>query len=54
MRVKKQKTVEAIAHLVRRDQITEQGEAAMKQSKSDYVSKLNYWQDKSDTLVKPY
>ena len=52
VRVKKQKTLESRAHLERREKITEQVEAAMKQSKSDYVSKLNYWQDKSDTLEK--
>ena len=50
--VKKQKTQETKAHLLRREQITEQGQAAIEQTKSDYASKLTYWQAKSKTLKK--
>jgi hypothetical protein len=51
--IKKQKTVESkdIYYDVR-EQITQQGAAAMQQTKSDYDTKLDYWQAKSDTLEK--
>jgi hypothetical protein len=50
--LKKQKTQETKAHLLRREQITEQGAAAIEQTKSDYAAKLQYWQAKSETLEK--
>ncbi len=50
--MKKQKTQETKAHLLRREQITEQGAAAIEQTKSDYASKLHFWQAKSETLEK--
>lgn len=50
--VKKQKTQESQAHLLRREQITQQGEAAMQETKSEYDRKLVYWQAKCDTLEK--
>ena len=50
--VKKQKSQETQAHFIRRDQITQQGLAALQESKSDYDRKLVFWEGKCDMLEK--
>jgi hypothetical protein len=50
--VKKQKSQESQAHFLRREQLTQQGAAAMEESKSEYDRKLGFWQGKCDTLEK--
>ena len=50
--VKKQKSQETQAHVIRRDQITQQGLAALQESKTDYNRKLLFWEGKCDTLEK--
>jgi hypothetical protein len=50
--VKKQKTQESQAHFLRREQLTQQGEAAMDELKAEYDRKIVYWQGKCDTFQK--
>jgi hypothetical protein len=50
--VKKQKSQETQAHVLRRDQITQQGLAALQESKTDYDRKLVFWEGKCDMLWK--
>ncbi len=50
--VKKQKSQESQAHVIRRDQITQQGMAALQESKAEYDRKLMFWEGKCDMLEK--
>ena len=51
-KVKKQKSQETQAHVLRRDQITQQGLAALQESKTDYDRKLMFLEGKCDMQEK--
>jgi hypothetical protein len=48
--VKRQKSEDLKAHVLRREQISQQGAAAIEQTKSEYEAKVVYWKGKCNTL----
>ncbi len=49
-KVKKQKTKEKEAYLLRRERMEEIGTSSRQQTKSDYDQQINYWQSKNEQL----
>jgi hypothetical protein len=49
-KVKKQKSKEKEAYLLRREQMEEMGTSARHQTKSDFDEQINYWQSKNELL----
>ncbi len=48
--VKRQKSDDLKAHVLRREQISQQGAAAIEQTKLEYEAKVGYWKGKCNTL----